>query len=386
MSLLSNTADRALPRIVEAIYDSIADFSLWQDTLDAIRRVVEGQLAMLAVVDTVGNSARFSVSSGDPTLLGPLEQNYGSEVPFFAAVPKMDIDVPFTVDTIYALQGPDTRQKWLDSRIAREWVIPNRLDDFFWVALMKQPTRVGTLMVVTDKDRRQISDEDLELVSSLAPHVRRAVTIGDLFEAERRKVEIFRSIIESLDHPVMIVADDMHVIFANPAAEALMADNEAVSCVRGQLSFAYAQANVAIGNAVELGTRDEFALGPAGINIPLAKVCAPAVAHVMPLARRTISARLTQRAAAAIFIAAAGSAPTPALEAIAALFGLTAAEKRVAGHVAAGLTRKEIAIAGGVSDGTVKSQLATIFDKTATSDQRGLELLMRELSPPLRSI
>jgi len=239
---------------------------------------------------------------------------------------------------------------------------------------------------VTDKDRRQISDEDLELVSSLAPHVRRAVTIGDLFEAERRKVEIFRSIIESLDHPVMIVSDDMHVIFANPAAEALMADNEAVSCVRGQLSFAYAQANAAIGNAVELGTRDEFALGPAGINIPLAKVCAPAVAHVMPLARRTISARLTQRAAAAIFIAAAGSAPTPALEAIAALFGLTAAEKRVAGHVAAGLTRKEIAVAGGVSDGTVKSQLATIFDKTATSDQRGLELLMRELSPPLRSI
>ena len=386
MSLLSNTADRALPRIVEAIYDSIADFSLWQDTLDAIRRLVEGQLAMLAVVDTVGNSARFSVSSGDPALLDPLKQNYGSEVPFFAAVPKMDIDVPFTVDTIYALQGPDTRQKWLDSRIAREWVIPNRLDDFFWVALMKQPTRVGTLMVVTDKDRRQISDEDLELVSSLAPHVRRAVTIGDLFEAERRKVEIFRSIIESLDHPVMIVADDMHVIFANPAAEALMADNEAVSCVRGQLSFAYAQANVAIGNAVELGTRDEFALGPAGINIPLAKVCAPAVAHVMPLARRTISARLTQRAAAAIFIAAAGSAPTPALEAIAALFGLTAAEKRVAGHVAAGLTRKEIAVAGGVSDGTVKSQLATIFDKTATSDQRGLELLMRELSPPLRSI
>ncbi|MER8389109.1 helix-turn-helix transcriptional regulator [Mesorhizobium sp. M1428] len=105
----------------------------------------------------------------------------------------------------------------------------------------------------------------------------------------------------------------------------------------------------------------------------------------MPLARREISARIAQRAAAAIFIAAAGSAPIPALDAIAALFGLTAAERRVAGHVAAGLTRKEIAAAGGVSDGTVKSQLATIFDKTGTGDQRELELLMRELSPPLRS-
>jgi len=128
MSLLSNTADRALPRIVEAIYDSIADFSLWQDTLDAIRRLVEGQLAMLAVVDTVGNSARFSVSSGDPALLGPLEQNYGSEGPFFAAAPQMDIAVPFTAATIYALQGPDTRQKWPHSRNARAFEVPNRLD------------------------------------------------------------------------------------------------------------------------------------------------------------------------------------------------------------------------------------------------------------------
>jgi hypothetical protein len=44
-----------------------------------------------------------------------------------------------------------------------------------------------------------------------------------------------------------------------------------------------------------------------------------------------------------------------------------------------------IAAACGVSDGTVKSQLATIFDKTGTGDQRELELLMRELSPPLLS-
>ncbi|CCV06660.1 Transcriptional regulator, LuxR family [Mesorhizobium metallidurans STM 2683] len=384
MSSLANRTDRALPQIVEAIYDSIADVDRWQSTLDAVCRLVDGQLAMLAVLDTISSSARFSVSCGDPAILEPLKHDYGSEVPFYAAVPRMEIDVPFTVDSIYALQGSGAREKWLESRIVREWVQPNRLDDFFWVALMKQPARIGTLMVVTDKDRRQISSEDIDLVCLLAPHVRRAVTIGDLFEAERRKAEIFRSIVESLDHPVLIVADDMNIIFANPAAQALLAENTSVCCVRGQLSFTYVHANAAISRAVQIGRRDEFALGPAGISIPLAEANVPAVAHVMPLARREISARLSRRAAAAIFIAAAGSAPVPALEAIAALFGLTAAEKRVAGHVAAGLTRKEIATAGGVSDGTVKSQLATIFDKTGTGDQRGLELLMRELSPPLR--
>lgn len=384
MSALANTVDHALPRIVEAIYDSVADVDRWHSTLDAICRLALGRLAMLAVIDTASNSARFSISCGDQAMLGPLQRDYRSGVPFFTAVPQMDIDLPFTADSFYTLQGPDARQNWIESRIVREWVEPNRLDDFFWVALMKRTTRIGTLMVVTDKDRRQISNDDLKLVSTLAPHVRRAVTIGDLFEAEQRKAEIFRSIIENLDHPVIIVAADMQIIFANPSAEALLVENAAICSVRGQLSFAYAQANAAISSAVALGTRDEFALGPSGINIPLAKVSAPAVAHVMPLARREISARMSQRAAAAIFIAATDSAPIPALEAIGALFGLTAAEKRVASHVAAGSTRKEIAAASGVSDGTIKSQLATIFDKTGVGDQRGLQLLIRELSPPLR--
>lgn len=374
-----------LPQVVEAVYDSVTDPARWPRTLETICRMSEANLAMLAVIDTISNTARMSVSCGDPAVLQPLS-DYGSGVLFYAALPQMEIDVPFTVDSIYALQGPDTRQCWLESRIAREWVVPNRLDDFFWVALMKQPNRVGTLLVVTDKDRRQISGADLRMMSELAPHVRRAVMIGDMFEAERRTAEIFRSILESLSHPVLIVGDDMHVLFANPAAEALLAENEAVSSTRGQLSFRYPKANAAVARAVELGQRDEFALGPAGINVPLAKASAPAVAHVMPLARRDISARVSQRAAAAIFIAAAGATPVPALEAIAALFGLTAAEKRVAGHVAAGMTRRDIATAGGVSDGTVKSQLAAIFDKTGTGDQRELELLIRELSPPVSAI
>lgn len=381
--MTGRSAHPALPEVVEAVYDSIADTTRWQQTLEAICRLSEGCLGMLAVVDTVGNSARLSVACGDPALIQPLTTHYGSQVPLFAALPKMEIDVPFTVDSIYELQGPDTRQAWLDSRIAREWAMPNRLDDFFWVALMKQPTRVGSLMVVTDKDRRQITAEDIDAMSLLAPHVRRALTIGDLFDAERRVAEIFRSIVENLAHPVLVVSQDMQILFANSTAEAVLAENCAVSSLRGHLTFAFPYANAAVGRAVELGMRDEFALGPAGINVPLARGCAATVAHVMPLARRDVSARMSQRAAAAIFIATAGSAPIPALEAIAALFGLTAAEKRVAGHVAAGMNRRDIAIAGGVSEGTVKSQLGAIFDKTGTGDQRALELLIRELSPPV---
>lgn len=373
-----------LPDLVGAIYDCIPDSSLWQGTLERIRQTWDGELATLGVIDSSSGALRLSVTCGKAELLEPLLRYSPEDVPFYSAAPKMELDVPQTVDTIYAMQGPDTREKWLSSRAATEWAIPNRIDDFLWVPVMRQASRVGSLVVMTSKDRRQISAGDIQALALIAPHVRRAVTIGDLFESERRKGEIFRDVVDCLAHPVLIVSADMQIIFANLAAEALLQEKMAIRSLRGQLSFPYPPANKAVSSAVATGNQNEFALGPAGINVPLAFAERPMVAHVMPLAQRDPSARVAQHAAAAIFIAAPGETPIPAMDAIAALFGLTAAEKRIATQIAHGRTRQEIALSSGVADGTVKSQLASIFDKTDTHDQRGLELLMRELTPPVR--
>jgi DNA-binding CsgD family transcriptional regulator/PAS domain-containing protein len=371
-----------LSGIVGSVYDSVADASLWPGTLETICAACAGTLAMLAVVDTPAGAPRFHVACGNPAILGPLMSVYAADVPFYRALPAMEIDVPYTVDLIYGLQGPSARQTWLDSRIAREWVIPNNLDDFFWLVLMRRSGRVGSLVVITDRDRPQITRAELHDVALLSPHVRRAVLIGDMFEDKHREAAMFRDIVEALSHPVLIVGGDMHILFANRAAEAMLAEKSGICSLRGQLTLSYAPAHVAVARAVALGQGDEFALGASGINVPLARASAPAVAHVMPLARREGEHRVAPRAAAAIFIATAGSGPMPALDAIAALFGLTAAERRVAGHVAAGLDRSEIALSGGVSAGTVKTQLSAIFDKTGARDQRELQLLIHELSPP----
>lgn len=374
-----------LPDVVEAVYDSIADAGRWPSTLQSICQIADGCLATLGVVDTATSDARFLASWGDAGVLSALVIGHGENNPFYTAIPKMQFDVPYTVDSLYDIQGPSARETWLESRIAKEWVIPNNLDDFFWVSLMKQPARAGNLVIVTHKNRRAITAADLDVVSLLAPHVRRAVMIGDLFAAEQRKAAMFRAVIEELVSPVLIVGRGMEIIFANRAAEDLLIEGTAIASTSGRLSFTYAPARAAVARAVEIGMKDELALGPSGINVPLVRAHAPAVAHVMPLARRDPSARFAEHAAAAIFIGLAGNAPLPAMEAIAALFGFTAAETRVAGQVAVGLNRHDIALAGGVSQTTVQTQLGAIFEKTGTGDQRALEFLIRELSPPVRN-
>ena len=369
--------------IVERIYDTVADSTRWRQTLDTLCDLMEARLAVMGVLDTATTQARYTAASGDPALLEPLMSQYNCGISFFATAPVLEFDVAYTVEAFYALQGPGAQQRWLESEITRDWVIPNRLDDFFWLALMKQPARTAALVVMLDRQRRPISERDLQWMQALAPHIRRAVAIGDLFDEERAASDVFRQLVAALACPVLVVTHDMRVLFANQAAEALLKEGVVAQSTKGRLSFTDGHANASVQRTISMGVRDEVALGSAGINVPLALATAPAVAHVLPLARRDPEARFASNAAAGIFISVAGHAPPPAIEAIAALFGLTAGEKRVVRDVAEGKSRKVIALSHGVSGETIKTQLAAIFDKTGTSDQRQLEHLIRDVTPPV---
>lgn len=372
------------PRVYDAIgtlYDCVTEPGRWPQALAGLSDLTGSVIAMLAVMDMSKRTTRFSAVHGDPGVLEPLVTTYASYVPFFPILPRFEIDVPLDFDEMCKLYGPDGRDVWHASRTHTEWMAPNRLRTGFNLAVMKREESVGALTTITHENEPTTPARQA-LLTRLAPHIRRAVTIADLFEAEQRKTALFQKVIDSLAHPVLFVAGDLRLLHANPAAEALLRDGTLVRQNEGRLALTYGPAQKSVGHAVALGQRDEVLLGTIGIGVPLVRTERPSIVHVLPLSRRP-AAWLTQEAAAAIFIAAPGTSPLPAIEAIAALFGLTAAERRVAALAADGLTRSEIAEASGVSDQTVKSQLRVVYDKTGTRDQRQLQLLMRELTPPI---
>jgi DNA-binding CsgD family transcriptional regulator/PAS domain-containing protein len=382
--MLTSYNGKDLTEIVGAVYDSIADERLWDDTLDKIRNVCDGFLATLGVIDLETSVTRFSVQSGDAAALAPIANLHASYYSFLPAVPKLELDQPYRIGAIYDVQGPGARDQWINSKLAKEWATPNRIDDCVWVPLVKTHWRTGHLVVMTHEDRGPVTDMDIEMMSQLAPHIRRAVAIGDLFEAERGKGEIFRDVVDALQTPVFIVSADMEIMFANVSAEHMLTQSSLLSSQRGRLDFKFRLAGTAIENAVAMSKRDEFILGPNGINVPLMRGETPAVAHVMPLVRRDHPHRVAQKAVAAIFVASAGRAPIPAMDAIAALFGLTPAEKNVGSQLAIGRTSSDIAVLNGLSENTVKTHIRNLFEKTGTADQKKLAILIKDLSPPIR--
>lgn len=374
--------DQKLSEIIGAIYDCVASEALWPQAMRLINRRIDGFLTTIAVFDTQTRSASLAqIACDDDEAVRTLMQ-YAKDVPFFHLLHQMELDEPDTLERMFALYGPDGEDVWQRGDLYRNfhsrYGVLNSID----MAVLKRPRRVGTINISV---KYQPKDPEIfNLVSLLGPHIRRAVTIHDMLDMERDRTAVLRQVINALDHAVFIVADDMSIVFANEAAEARLREQKVVRAYAGRLICINDHAGNALTTAVSLGARDEIRLGAAGIDVPLGSSERPAVAHVLPLQRRRQSGGYDGNAAAAIFVAAAGTVIQTALEAVAALFALTPAERRVVGYVAEGLTRNQIAEAQGVTDGTVKSQLGAVYDKTGTSDQRSLQQLIRELTPPVQ--
>ena len=127
-------------------------------------------------------------------------------------------------------------------------------------------------------------------------------------------------------------------------------------------------------------------MGPLGIGVPLVDPGGPpALAHVLPLNRDSIRKPLSSAAVAAIFVTTTDAATQLPASTIAALFGLTPTEGRVMIEIAEGRNRAETASALSIAAGTVKSHLERIFEKTGATSQTELALIVKRLTPPVRS-
>jgi PAS domain-containing protein len=226
---------------VGALYDCVAEPDRWPSALGRINELTDSVIAMLAVMDVSRKTARFSAVHGNPAVLEPLVTTYAAHVPFYSILPKFEIDVPLDFDELCNLYGPDGYDVWYASRTYTDWMRPNRFRTGFNLAVMKRDEYVGALTTIT-RDDTPSSPANMARLSQLAPHIRRAVTITDLFEAEQRKAGIFREVIDNLSHPVLIVTSDMRLLYANTSAEVLLRDETLIRQAEGRLAIAYAPA------------------------------------------------------------------------------------------------------------------------------------------------
>jgi DNA-binding CsgD family transcriptional regulator/PAS domain-containing protein len=371
-----------LSDFIGVIYDCIATPAIWSQALGNIVQHFESDVVWLSVNNPTLKKTRLAAIAGDAEK-SPLLQTHIEKNPFFKIMHKMEIDHPTSVQELCQLMGPEGVAMFQNSAFVQDYAIPARMGDGVGISLINVTDRVATLGMVSSTDRAAYSAADFAMLALLAPHIRRAVTIGDLFETQVRESKMFREVVENFNLAVLVVDADMKLLFANPIAEGYLREGSLLTTEAQKLIVQSELAHAAIQSAVTLSEREEVALSSSGIGVPLLRVQFPAIAHVLPLGRRTERSQFHNRAVAAIFVATPKSDALAAIDAIAALFGLTQAEKHVASQAANGLGAADIALSRGVSISTVRSQIMAIYDKTGQTGQAGLQKLIQDLTSPL---
>ena len=369
--------------LIGLIYDCTIEPDRWPETMREICDDLGCFLCAIYRVDLESSQVAFLRQwNGELDRLALLER-HGPDVAGIyqtaQAVRGQPIDEPLV------LTRHLSRDAWVRTRYYTEWAKPRGVCDSIQTMVLREPRRIGIFAANRHETVGPVSDREVAILRLLAPHIRRAVTIGDLMDLKKVEVQALGSTLDHLAAGVIVVGEGNRVLHANDSARRMFATGSPVRSLNGRLAARGTRAGAELPTAIDLARRNESGIGSTGIGVPLADESGePAVAHVLPLARGDLRTRLMPQATAAIFVTRVEPAPAADIDAVAATFGLTPAETRVVRQLLLGMTMVDAAAALGIAESTAKTHLSRIFSKTGVARQSDLVALVHRLVPPLR--
>jgi DNA-binding CsgD family transcriptional regulator len=254
----------------------------------------------------------------------------------------------------------------------------------FSVVIGRNPQQItGALLVMSRDPSWQPKAEDRALLELLAPYVRRAIGVGLRLQERTTDVEMLLGLFDTLALGVVLLDDKSRVTFANrSAAEILGApgggappEGEGMEELRDRRTAAL---RVLLRSQTLGAQRSALAYPHPEDGRPLQIVSTPLR---WPDAGAGVAARFT----AALFLGDPGSSTRDAVEGLGALYGLTAAEERLASLLASGATLAEAAEKLSIRMSTARGVLKSVFSKTGTRRQASLVSLILAAPGQLRA-
>lgn len=368
--------------VIGTIYDSAIDPAMWPDALAGMCGLLRACFGSITIANPVTSSFRFVARwGGDPYWIDLLDRKYANMMPFLPVLDQFEPGEPFNMSMAAALLNDDS--VW-DGPFVKEWATPAGIGDSASAILLRSHHRLATIGLGTSIEEGVVSAEKLELLGLLVPHVRRALSIGDLIDMKQLAADTFERMLDAVPVGVVAVDSRCRVVHANQVGDGMLAAGDPLAVRGGKVIVpGSTTTTLMLQEAVARASDREATMVGDGGGVPLRFGDGrPAVGHVLPLRHRVAHEGLATGAGAAIFVATPTDAAPAPVSALVALYGLSEAESRVLVQICEGLNRGQAAAALKVADSTVKTHLNRIFAKTGTSTQSELVRLVVSLSAP----
>ncbi|MBR0788608.1 helix-turn-helix transcriptional regulator [Bradyrhizobium manausense] len=366
---------RKLPDLIERIYDAGLDPSLWNDVVVGIRDFVGGQACGLFSKDAI---SKFGIThyycGADPHYIQLYSETHSRFDPLTVLPPHGQIvSIPELVNFDEYRRG----------RFYQEWMRPQGSSDAANVVLEKSNASCPVMMTVLS-GRRMVDAAMKHRMSLIVPHATRALLVNRAISAKLTLATALADVLDNLSSGIFLLDSSCRLVHANASGHALLAADDVVRIVAGQLVTSGTEASQTLREA--FAARGEATpLAATGHAISLLSPKGERyVAHILPLCSvlRNGGER-PQDAVGALLLRKVTLGGQSYGELIARTFDLTPAELRVLLSIVEVGGVPETANALGIAETTVKTHLHRVFAKTGVSRQADLVKLAAGFSDPL---
>ncbi len=366
-----------LSDLIGVVYDAAIDPTRWEGAIERVAQFVGGAGGGLFCKDVgaVHASIPHRVGFQMPLPVALFQQIYPAAEGHFLG----DLEQPIATTDLMS------SGELAESELYRQWAEPQGLVDFLSAVVERSTISAAIFGVFRHRRNGVVDDQARRQMKLIAPHIRRAVLIGRMFEFKAAEVATFVDAFDGLSAGMYLVDANGRLIHANATGHALLGAGDILSSVAGRLVAREAQIDRALREVFAAAGQGDAALGTRGIAVPLTgKDGERYIAHALPLtsgARRR--AGVVSTAAAALFVRKASLAVPSASQAIGSAFKLTPTELRVLMAIVEVGGVPEVAAAFGIAHTTVRTHVTRLFEKTGTSRQADLVKLVAGYATPL---
>ncbi len=357
---------------IDTLYAATVEPDMWAPAMTQMADLIGGSGAWLSRVSAVDGSGSGIITRIDPAMPQRYAEYYGFRNPFAIRrdphryIRQWQPRIRFLDDFV-------TRDDMAHNEYFNDFLRPQKIDQCMMIGLAADGVETCVLNINTSQ--RGFEPAQIALARRLHSHLRRAFNVSRTFAGSAPGHLL--DVLDRNDQAVFLVDAAGRVRHANDKAAQLAAEGTGLRLVDGRLAPINRAAGARLARLIGTATARETASpGERGGSVALPRLGRrPLAANVTPL-RQGPHNVFTATPLAMVSISDPDAAAQVSSERLRTLYGLTPAETRLAVALLDGSSPREVADALGVRFQTVRNQLQQLYEKTHTSRQSALVLLL----------
>lgn len=355
-------AGETLLSLIADIYDGILQDPPWQSFLTAVREPFHADIAAIFLQPPEpGARMVMLVDGGRPEGIASYKRGQFVLDPF--------VDLP--EGEVVTLHELITTEVLLDSDFYRLTMKPSGLYDFIGADLRVPGEFEARFRLSRYEGKPRFDETDKIRFRTLVSHVQRAIGIHARLNKLSSERDLYAGAVQQLSLATILLDEEGCVLEANPLGEELLALNDGISVVNGQLRLGSREQTADLQRVVDAVLSSQRQAAPSMVEVirvprPSGRSDLGLVVRAVPLGHFPEGRAVPS---VAIFISDPERQGGADAETLQRLFGFTQAEARLSLLLADGYSLDEAAAAIGVSRNTVRTHLRSVFSKTGVTRQ-----------------